>query len=121
MEHNKYSFLFVCLFFYEYNDILLTTYVVVKLLWLDIDYTSKYGVHFFQLMPFTNNHVIVFVSHYFRNVVLIVPKVIIQAVTQWSVTSEPVCIKWGKHWTFSNSVDLIFLALVYFFPTVIDV
>lgn len=49
-------------------------------------------------MSCTCNHMIVFMSHHFKNAVLIVAKVIIQAVTNGrSVTSEPVCTEWGKH------------------------
>lgn len=86
----------------------MTFYLVVKLLSLDSDNTSEYDVIKRMFMPFTCNHMIVFMSHHFKNVVLIVPKVIIQAVTNGrSVTSEPVCTGWGKYGTFmqvSNGV-----------------
>lgn len=66
MEQNKFVFFFR-------NT--MTFYLVVKLLSLDSDNTSKYDVIFF----FTCNHMIVFMSHHFKNVVLIVPKVEMQS------------------------------------------
>lgn len=75
MEQNKFVFFFR-------NT--MTFYLVVKLLSLDSDNTSKYDVIFFfiikrMFMPFTCNHMIVFMSHHFKNVVLIVPKVKMQS------------------------------------------
>lgn len=79
MEQNKFVFFLV---FFRNT---MTFYLVVKLLSLDSDNTSKYDVIFFffiikrMFMPFTCNHMIVFMSHHFKNVVLIVPKVEMQS------------------------------------------